>query len=175
MEQTGGESAIFEEQGTDMGTQGMAGHSEALERTLTASRALLGLVARSLSGVSDAVTLPQFRVLVLLASRGPARMGDLAQLLGVHQSSFSRTADRLETAGLLVREQSPGSRREVRVSATAHGLRIVEEVTQARRREIAQVLAGLSPEEQDKVAAGFELFALAAGEPSAAESLLLGI
>jgi DNA-binding MarR family transcriptional regulator len=102
-------------------------------------------------------------------------MGDLAQLLGVHQSSFSRTADRLETAGLLVREQSLGSRREVMVSATAQGLRIVEDVTQARRREIAQVLTGLSPEEQAKVAAGFELFALAAGEPSAAESLLLGI
>ncbi|MDQ0768013.1 DNA-binding MarR family transcriptional regulator [Pseudarthrobacter defluvii] len=158
-----------------MGTVAAAGHSQALEHTLTASRALLGLVARSLAGVSDAVTLPQFRVLVLLASRGPARMGDLARLLGVHQSSFSRTAERLETAGLLLREQSPGSRREVMVSATAQGLRIVEDVTQARRREIAQVLAGLSPAEQDKVAAGFELFALAAGEPSAAETLLLGI
>ena len=76
-----------------MGTHGAAGNNEALERTLTASRALLGLVARSLAGVSDAVTLPQFRVLVLLATRGPARMGDLAQLLGVHQSSFSRTAE----------------------------------------------------------------------------------
>lgn len=158
-----------------MGTHGAAGHDETLERTLTASRALLGLVARSLAGVSDAVTLPQFRVLVLLSSRGPARMGDLAQLLGVHQSSFSRTADRLETAGLLVRAQSPGSRREVMVSATAQGLRIVEDVTQARRREIARVLTGLSPEEQEKVAAGFELFAVAAGEPSAAEGLLLGI
>ena len=120
-----------------MGAQGAAEHSEALERTLTASRALLGLVAHSLAGVADAVTLPQFRVLVLLATRGPARMGDLAQLLGVHQSSFSRTADRLETAGLLVREQSPGSRREVVVSATAQGLRIVEDVSEARRREIA--------------------------------------
>ena len=158
-----------------MGTHGAAGNNEALERTLTASRALLGLVARSLAGVSDTVTLPQFRVLVLLATRGPARMGDLAQLLGVHQSSFSRTADRLEAAGLLVREQSPGSRREVVVSATGRGLQIVEDVTEARRREIAQVLAGLSPREQEKVAAGFELFALAAGEPSAAESLLLGI
>ena len=154
---------------------GTAANNEALERTLTASRALLGLVARSLAGVSDAVTLPQFRVLVLLATRGPARMGDLAQLLGVHQSSFSRTADRLEAAGLLVREQSPGSRREVVVSATGRGLQVVEDVTEARRREIAQVLAGLSPREQEKVAAGFELFALAAGEPSAAESLLLGI
>lgn len=170
-----GELLIVEEQGTELDMQAAAGHGEALERTLTASRALLGLAARSLAAVSDVVTLPQFRVLVLLASRGPARMGDLAHLLGVHQSSFSRTADRLETAGLLVREQSPGSRREVIVSATAQGLRIVEDVTQARRREIAQVLTSLSPEEQEKVAAGFELFALAAGEPSAAESLLLGI
>jgi DNA-binding MarR family transcriptional regulator len=102
-------------------------------------------------------------------------MGDLAQLLGVHQSSFSRTADRMEAAGLIVREQSPGSRREVLVSPTKEGLRVVEEVTDARRRDIAAVLTRLTPSDQDKVAAGFALFAQAAGEPTAAENLVLGM
>jgi DNA-binding MarR family transcriptional regulator len=148
---------------------------EALEQTLTTSRALLGIVARSLAGIPDSVSLPQFRVLVLLASRGPARMGDLAQLLGVHQSSFSRTADRMEAAGLIIREQSPGSRREVLVSPTKDGLRVVEEVTEARRRDIAAVLTRLTPSDQDKVAAAFALFAEAAGEPTAAENLVLGM
>ena len=151
------------------------GDSKAVEGTLVASRALLGVIARSLAGIGDAVTLPQFRVLVLLSSRGPARMGDLAQWLGVHQSSFSRTAERMEGAGLIIREQSPESRREVRVSATSEGLRIVEEVTGARRREIACILAQLEPHDREKVAVGLELFSRAAGEPSAAESLLLGI
>ncbi|MET3176592.1 UNVERIFIED_ORG: DNA-binding MarR family transcriptional regulator [Arthrobacter sp. UYCu721] len=158
-----------------MDAQGQVEESAALERTLTASRALLGVIARSLAGIGEAVTLPQFRVLVVLSSRGPARMGDLAQLLGVHQSSFSRTAERMESAGLIVREQSPGSRREVLVSPTEEGLRVVEEVTEVRRREIAAVLTRLDLQEQEKVAAGFALFSQAAGEPSAAESLLLGM
>jgi DNA-binding MarR family transcriptional regulator len=81
----------------------------------------------------------------------------------------------MESAGLVTREPSPGSRREVLVSPTEEGLRIVEDVTEARRREIAATLARLEPHEQAKVAAGFALFSQAAGEPSAAESLLLGI
>jgi len=158
-----------------MNEQTKPGDVRALEPTLTASRALLGVVARSLTGTLDSVSLPQFRALVLLSSRGPARMGDLAHLLGVHQSSFSRTADRMELAGLIVRGQSPESRREVLVSPTEKGLRIVDEVTEARRREIAAILARLSPGDQEKIAVGFTLFAQAAEEPSSADNLLLGI
>ena len=38
-----------------------------------ASRALVGVAARSLAGVGEEVTLPQYRMLVLLCSRGPQR------------------------------------------------------------------------------------------------------
>jgi len=158
-----------------MDNQTLPTDSRAVEHTLTASRALLGVVARSLTGTMDSVSLPQFRALVLLSSRGPARVGDLAHLLGVHQSSFSRTADRMEVAGLIVRGQSPESRREVLVSATEKGLRIVEEVTEARRREVAAILARVGPGDKEKIALGFALFAQAAGEPAPADSLLLGI
>lgn len=49
--------------------------SDAVVETLTASRALLGVIARSLATVMDTVTLPQFRVLVVLSDFGPLRMG----------------------------------------------------------------------------------------------------
>ncbi|NUT71296.1 MarR family winged helix-turn-helix transcriptional regulator [Pseudarthrobacter sp. C4D7] len=158
-----------------MNEQSTPGDGRALEPTLTASRALLGVVARSLAGTLDSVSLPQFRALVILSARGPVRMGDLAHLLGVHQSSFSRTADRMEAAGLIVRGQSPESRREVLVTPTEKGLRIVDEVTEARRQEIAAILGRVSPGDQEKIALGFALFAQAAGEASPAENLLLGI
>lgn len=147
----------------------------ALTSTLTASRALLGMIARSLAPVMDTVTLPQFRVLVVLSNFGPLRMGELAQHVGANQSSFSRFADRMVAGGLIARSASPDSRREVIISLTAEGARVYAEVTGARKQEIALVLEKLSPADLDAVRAGFEVFARAAGEPSADETLILGI
>ena len=147
----------------------------ALESTLTASRALLGVIARSLAPVMDTVTLPQFRVLVVLSNFGPLRMVDLALHLGAKQSSLSRFADRMVAGGLIVRSASAENRREVMISLTEEGARIYAEVTTARRREISLILENLSSVDLDAVRAGFEVFARAAGEPSADETLLIGI
>ena len=147
----------------------------ALTSTLTASRALLGVIARSLAPVMDTVTLPQFRVLVVLSNFGPLRMGELAQHVGANQSSFSRFADRMVAGGLIARSASPDNRREVIISLTEDGAQVYAEVTGARKREIAVVLEKLSEPDLDAVLAGFEVFARAAGEPSADETLILGI
>ncbi|MCZ2404257.1 MarR family transcriptional regulator [Paenarthrobacter sp. Z7-10] len=123
----------------------------------------------------DAVTLPQFRVLVVLSNFGPLRMGDLALHLGANQSSFSRFADRMVSGGLITRTASSESRREVIISLTDEGSRVYSDVTRARRQEISDVLDRLSTSEQETVLAGFEVFARAAGEPAADETLILGI
>lgn len=147
----------------------------AVVSTLTASRALLGVIARSLAPVMDTVTLPQFRVLVVLSNFGPLRMGEVAHHLAANQSSFSRFADRMVAGGLIARSASPGSRREVIVSLTEDGARVYAQVTEARRREIARVLETLSGPDLEAVRNGFEIFSRAAGEPSAGETLILGI
>ena len=85
----------------------------AAAEVLTASRALLGVIARSVAPVLDRVTVPQFRVLVLLStSDGPVRSGDLAAALGVHPSTFTRNADRLVSCrlGAACRESRQPSR-----------------------------------------------------------------
>src|SRR5438270_8314788 len=106
-----------------------------VDATLTASRALVGVVARSLAEVLEQITLPQFRVLVVLCADGPLRSGVLADRLGIHQSTFTRTADRLVTQGWIRREVSPESRREVIVELTDEGQELVLSVMKARRRE----------------------------------------
>ena len=148
---------------------------EVVDKSLTASRALLGVIARSLAPVMDAVTLPQFRVLVVLSNFGPLRMGELAMHLGANQSSFSRFADRMVAGGLIARSASTQNRREVIISLTKTGSHIYADVTRARRQEISDVLDRLSAAEQETVLAGFEAFARAAGEPRADETLILGI
>lgn len=146
-----------------------------VDATLTASRALVGVVARSLAGVLDQVTLPQFRVLVVLCAEGPMRSGALAERLGVHQSTFTRTADRLVAQGWIRRDVSPESRREIIVALTDTGQELVLGVMRARRSEMERVLRAATAEQRRAIRAGFATFADVAGEPEAALLLTLGI
>lgn len=146
------------------------------DAVLTASRALLAVVARSLAPVLDQVTLPQFRALVVLSSSPePLRSGDLAAALGVHPSTFTRTADRLVAAGWVRRVENPGNRREILVELTDDGRALVEEVTGRRRQEIEGILGRLDEADREQVHRGLEAFARAAGEPSVHDLSALGL
>ncbi len=87
------------------------------DAVLLASRALVGVAARSLAEVEDEVTLPQFRALVVLASH-ERNLGELAEALDVHPSSATRLCTRLEAKGLITRRPATQSRRELLVSLT---------------------------------------------------------
>src|SRR5262245_22044759 len=94
---------------------------DVVESVLRASRALVAVAARSIAGVDETVTLPQFRALVALATRGPLNVRSLSEELGVHPSTASRMCDRLVERGLIDRETSATSRREVTVRLTPAG------------------------------------------------------
>lgn len=149
--------------------------SRAADATLAASRALLGVVARSMVSALDVVTLPQFRVLVVLSSAGPTRMGAIAERMGVIPSTFSRFIDRMVAGGWVERVSSPDSRREVLLELTRNGRDLVEEVTTRRRAHISAVLSSMTIDQQAAVGAAFQSFADAAGEPPASDLLTLGI
>ncbi len=145
------------------------------EEVLLASRALLGVVARSLSEALEKVTLPQFRVLVLLAEVGPTRVGELAERLGVHPSTFSRTTDRLVRGGWVRRSDNPETRREVLIVLSTAGADLVAAVTERRRAELDRILKSLPAAEQRDIARALIRFAQAAGEPTAETLLTLGL
>lgn len=148
--------------------------SDTTEAVLLSSRALLGIVARSLAPAHDQVSIPQFRVLVLLSVQSPQRSGELAERIGVHPSTFTRMADRLVAGGWVERTENPQSRREVLVGLTPAGEELVRSVHQRRREEIDEVLHRLPAADRKAVLAGFELFARAAGEPAPEEISTLG-
>jgi DNA-binding MarR family transcriptional regulator len=130
---------------------------------LLASRALVGVAARSLADVEDEVTLPQFRALVVLAT-SERNLGDLAEALDVHPSSATRLCTRLEAKGFLARRPSTQSRRELIVSLTPAGRGLVDAVTKRRRREIARVVARIPERERRVLIHALAVFAEAAGE-----------
>ncbi|MBN9189442.1 MAG: MarR family transcriptional regulator [Microbacterium sp.] len=147
----------------------------AADAALTASRALLGIIARSMLPALEELSLPQFRVLVLLSSAGPQRMGAVAEDLGVTVSTFSRTADRLVLGGWATRGGNPDNRREVILALSEKGSRLVTSVTESRRRLIEAVLEGMALAQRDHLVDALRGFTAAAGEPSVAELLILGL
>lgn len=112
---------------------------------LTASRLLVGVSARSLAAVEERVTLPQFRMLVVLSTRGATKLVTLADLLQVAPSTAMRMVDRLIAAGLADRQSNPGNRRETLLQLTEEGRRTVADVTARRRAAIAEIVERLTP------------------------------
>jgi hypothetical protein len=72
--------------------------------------------------------------------------------------------DRLVHKGLIRRHRARSDRREVQVSITAAGRRVVDRATARRRELIAEILGRLPVRRQAALAAAFRSFAAAAGE-----------
>ena len=131
---------------------------------LAASRALVGIAARSLAATEPEITLRQYRALVVLAARGDLNVGTLAEALEIHPSTATRLCDRLLSKHLIERKTSIESRREVTVGLSAAGRGLVRAVTARRRREIQRIVAKLEPPARRRLVEAFAEFAEAAGE-----------
>lgn len=138
---------------------------ELTDALLSASRLLVALSARSLATVDDSITIPQFRTLVILSTRGPSKVVTLAGALDVQPSTAARMVDRLVAAGLVDRNPNPDSRRELIIELTDHGRRVVDAVTAHRRREIAAVVAKMPAADRTGLVRALTAFTAAGGEP----------
>lgn len=117
-----------------------------------ATRDLVGLALRSVEHLE--VSLPQFRLLLVLQERGCSSSVQVAQALGVVGSSITRAADRLTASGHLRRGVHPANRSIVTLELTAEGRELVSRVTARRRGELQAILDRLDPDERAICAAG---------------------
>lgn len=147
--------------------------AEQIDAVMLAARVLVAVTAQSVAGVEDQVTLPQLRVLVMIASRGPQNLASVADGLGVHSSNATRTCDKLVHAGLIDRSDDPTDRRNLVLRLTPAGWQLVRTVTEHRRGAIGDVLARMPAELRNDLVPALLAFAQAAGEipPSQAWSL----
>ena len=136
----------------------------AVDAVLTASRSLVAVATRSLGAAAEETTIAQYRALVVLASRGPRRLVDLAAALDVAPSTAGRMCDRLVRKGLIRRHRARSDRRAVLVAITPAGRDVVDQATARRRALITEILAKLPVSTQDVVAGALQAFANAAGE-----------
>jgi DNA-binding MarR family transcriptional regulator len=138
--------------------------SGAAEVLQAATRVLAGVALRSLDALDSAVTLPQFRLLAVLAGPEPVPSGQAAKTLGLDPSTVTRLADRMVSAGHVTRGTSPQHRGVVTLELTASGRDLVATADAWRRHELARIMARLAPPEQAAVTAALELLVAAAGD-----------
>lgn len=137
------------------------GQAEVLQ---AATRVLAGVALRSLDVLDAAVTLPQLRLLAVIADLGPVPSGRAARALGLDPSTVTRLADRLVSAGHVTRGTSAHHRGVVTLQLTESGRRLVASADAWRRHELARIIARLTPEQQAAVTAALNLMVEAAGD-----------
>jgi DNA-binding MarR family transcriptional regulator len=138
---------------------------EFVNAILVASRVLIAVSARSLTGVETTVTLTQLRTLVVLDTHDGINLNGLAELLEVNASTAMRMIDRLLAAELVTRQDNPENRREVVLGLTPAGRRIVRKVTARRRKEIRRIVERMPSTHRANLVRALRAFNAAAGEP----------
>jgi DNA-binding MarR family transcriptional regulator len=129
-----------------------------------ATRMLAGVALRSLDALDSAVTLPQFRLLAVLADLGPMPSGQAARTLGLGPSTVTRLADRMVAAGHAARGTDPRHRGVVTLELTASGRNLVATADGWRRQELARIMARLTPAQQEAATTALGLLVSAAGD-----------
>ena len=143
---------------------GGAGGGAEVQAFLLASRALVAVAARSVDDGQSDLTLPQYRALVVLSTRGGLNVTVLADEVGVHQTTASRLVARLVRDGLVERQTNAQNRREVRLDLTAAGRDLLDRVRSRREHDLATILGRMRREDRTAAIAALRAFTEAAGE-----------
>lgn len=160
----------------DHAHQNHADEDVGMDAILRASRVFIAVVAKSIADIEDLVSYPQWRILVIIATRGPQTHRAIAADLGVHPSNATRAVNKLEAAGLVRREEDPQDRRFHRLQLTDGGQALVSRVMAQRRHALNEVTSRMNDEDRLHLAAAMSAFAEAAGEtPDEAMSAALGL
>lgn len=126
-------------------------------RNVDAVRAAARLAKVAGSALAGAeLTLPQYRVLVFLATRTrPAT--HVAALLGVSASTMTSVVDGLAPRGLVSRSPDPSDRRRVLLALTDEGTRVMEQGDELVGEGLERLLQRLDPEQAETALVGLEL------------------
>lgn len=103
------------------------------------------------------LTMPQLKVLFVVAVSNAVTMTQLARTVGMTLSTATGVADRLIAQGLVRREHDPGDRRLVLLHATETGVALVDRLTQVGRAYFQLIASRLSVAELSLVARALDL------------------
>jgi DNA-binding MarR family transcriptional regulator len=113
----------------------------------TAQNKLRTYLNNALVAANVRVTFVQAGILFLLKQSDGRTMSDLSQLIGVDNSTLTGLVDRLEKAGLVVRQASPTDRRSLLIRVTPEGITEGDRAKLVIKRVNEEIKTGYSSEE----------------------------
>jgi long-chain acyl-CoA synthetase len=116
------------------------------------------------------LTLPQYRVLAILADGTEAASG-LAERLAVRPPSITAVIDGLVTRGLVDRRQEDSDRRRVSLRITDEGARMVAEADRAVDEQLCSIAGHLSAKDRGTALRSLELWGRALASTREARKL----
>jgi len=150
--------------GPRVGDDRDADREAVIARIMGARRRMAHLFAftRSDPLLTANLTMPQFRLLLVLALRGGAAGHDLAASMGVSLATITGIVDRLAAQGLVTRREDPRDRRVRRVDLTTAGRGLVDDIAAAGTASQRRLLDRLSLDDLAILERAFGLLADAA-------------
>jgi DNA-binding MarR family transcriptional regulator len=125
---------------------------------LRLARTVVGISTRAADDLGR-LSVVQLRALTVLHGLGVGNLRQLAAGMGVTVSTASRLVDRLVAAGVVDRQPSPRSRREVALAVTGQGAELLERYDELRLVELRALLDRLRPDRRPQVLAALAEFA----------------
>jgi DNA-binding MarR family transcriptional regulator len=115
-------------------------------------------LARQLRQHADTGLSPsQLSTLASIERHGPLTLGALAEHERLAPPSITKVVAKLEADGLIARESDPVDRRIARVSTTAAGARLLEEIRRRKDAWLAERVARLDAEEVRRLAGALDV------------------
>lgn len=115
----------------------------------TLSRDFQNVMDKTLSTMQ--LSVPEWRVLLMLSRNNACSLNELVSLTGVTQSTLSRVIDRMEKKELLIRIKKAGDNRFSDIRIREKGIEAVTPATDALQQACNQALANLEDEERDSM------------------------
>ena len=108
------------------------------------------------TGLGSAISITEIHIIEKIGLTEPARMSEIARLLGVTLATLTVACDKLEAKDLVRRARSRTDRRVVHVTLTPRGRAVYEYQRSFHERMISSILDTLSPEQSAVLAQSLE-------------------
>lgn len=108
------------------------------------------------TGLGSAISITEIHIIEKIGLSEPARMSEIAHMLGVTLATMTVACDKLEGKGLVRRARSRSDRRVVQVTLTPRGRAVYEYHRAFHERMISSILDTLSPEQSTVLAQSLE-------------------
>lgn len=115
------------------------------------------------------LTMPQLKVMLILATRGGAGGQELVGVLGVTLATMTGIVDRLVAADLVTRREDPQDRRVRRIELTESGRQLIDRLIEAGTEHQRRLLLRLDLAELDTVEQAMEIMHRAMSAETAAD------